>query len=93
MPGFFKLATRKFEAELVAPAWPVTTSSAGSTYLDVRCRAKTDAGDVYIQYSGVLAVDEATTKPLRRAPDAKSTRFGDTSWFTRVVIETSDERL
>ncbi|KAL6249314.1 hypothetical protein RBB50_003167 [Rhinocladiella similis] len=91
--GFFKLATGEFEAELVAPAWPVTTSSADNAYLDVRCRAKSDAGHVYIQYSGFLAVDEATTKALRRAPDAESTQVGDTSWFTGVIIETSDEKL
>ncbi len=93
--GFVKFNGDGIEAEIVPPGadWPITNSGTGHAHLDVRCRARTDAGDLYIQYSGLLAIDETTSKALSGASDAKSTQFGDTKWFIRLVMETSDPRL
>ncbi|KAK6385084.1 uncharacterized protein PV06_09146 [Exophiala oligosperma] len=96
----------EIKAELVPPAWPVTTTTTTSTstlsegnvktaHLDVRCRAETDTKEhVYIRYSGILTVDGTVAKAIRRESDSKSTRFENHSnWFTKVMIETSDQRL
>jgi hypothetical protein len=40
-----------------------------------------------------VKIDEAITKVLTRAKDAKSTEFGDHDWFITPVIETSDEKF
>ena len=93
LSGFINFTHEDIEAEIVTPDWSITDTISGYSYLDTRCRAKTDAGEVYIQYTGFLATDEATTKASRRVPDAKPTDFGDTNWFTRLIIETSDHRL
>ncbi|KAJ9612928.1 hypothetical protein H2200_002869 [Cladophialophora chaetospira] len=93
--GFFKLTTKDIEAEIIPPGadWPIADSSTGHAYLDVRLRAKTTEGELYIQYTGVLKMNEAATKAFSGAHDAKSTNFGDASWFTRLTVETSDTRL
>jgi hypothetical protein len=91
--GFLKFTTEEIEAEIVPPSWPVTESFNGHAHLNVQCRAKTDAGEISIQYAGVLDIDEATTKAAKHAPDAKSTSFGETRWFTTISFRTSDQRL
>jgi len=91
--GFLRFTTEEIEAEIVPPSWPVTESFDGHAHLNVRCRAKTDAGEISIQYAGVLDIDEATTKAAKHAPDAKSTSFGETRWFTTISFQTSDHML
>jgi len=91
--GLLKFIPREIEAEIVPPSWPVTETFNGRAHLNVRCRAKTDEGEIFIRYAGVLEIDEATTKATKYGPDAKSTSFGDTKWFTTISFQTSDERL
>lgn len=91
--GFLKFVTEEIEAEIVPPSWPVTETFDGHAHLNVQCRAKTDKGEISIQYAGVLEIDEATTKAAKHAPDAKSTSFGESRWFTTISLQTSDPRL
>lgn len=59
-------------------------------HLDVRTQARTSDGHLYIHYNGVLKVDDAGTKVLGWADDAKTTDFGDHEWFAGPTIETDD---
>lgn len=63
-------------------------------HIDVRTQARTnDGGAIHIHYVGVLKFDEAATKVLGWAKDAKTTQFGDHHWFNQPIIETSSEEF
>lgn len=91
--GFLKFSTEGIEAEILPSSWPVTESFNGHAHLNVRCRAKTDEGEICIQYAGVFKVDEKITKVATRASGARSTQFGESTWFTTISFESSDPRL
>lgn len=46
-----------------------------------------------MHYTGTVKFDEAISKVLSRAADAKTTAFGDHQWFTAPEFETSDPAL
>lgn len=63
------------------------------SHLDVRVQGRTTDGEsIYIHYTGVLKIDEASAKVLRWSKDAKSTNYGDHEWFAGPIIETSSEK-
>ncbi|KAK5060200.1 hypothetical protein LTR84_010085 [Exophiala bonariae] len=71
--------------------WLLLDPSTNVAHLDVRTQARTaDGHSLYIHYHGVLKVDDAGSKALAGAADAKSTDFGDHEWFAGPVIETDD---
>lgn len=68
--------------------------STNVAHLDVRTQARTtDGHGLYIQYIGILKIDEKANKVLSWRPDAKTTQFGDHEWFTGPNIETSDPKF
>ncbi|KAL6249312.1 hypothetical protein RBB50_003165 [Rhinocladiella similis] len=93
--GFLKFEGSDKEAQIVPPGgdWPLIDYKANCVHIDARARAKTDQGEIYIRYTGMIIIDEGTKKILDNAPDIKPTSFGDTNWFTRLDIETTDQGL
>ena len=64
-----------------------------TAHLNVRIGARTSSGDgVFVQYQGILKVNEAGGKVLSEAADAKSTEYGEQEWFITPMIETGAER-
>lgn len=58
--------------------------------LDVRATFETDDGArIYMQYFGVLVLDEATTAAVARG---EATAYGDTDFMTQPRFETGDSR-
>jgi hypothetical protein len=65
-----------------------------TAHLNVRIGARSSTGDsVFVQYQGILKVNDAVAKVLGGAPDAKSTEYGDQEWFMCPFIETSAEKF
>jgi hypothetical protein len=63
-------------------------------HLNVRIQARTpDGHSLYVHYNGILKINEAGSKVLSWAPDAKSTNYGDQEWFSGPIVETSDPKL
>lgn len=93
--GVIEFVKSGIKAELVAPSadWLILDQINKRAYFDVRLRAKTGAGEVYIQYKGHTILDEAATKIFSFSPEAKSTAFGDSPWAIIPTLETSDEQL
>lgn len=91
--GFLEFESGGIIAEIVPPSWPVTETFNGHAHLNVRCRAKTDAGEISIRYAGILKIDEATAKATKGAPDARSTAVGESRWYTTISFRTSDQKL
>ena len=93
--GFIKFNESDIEAQVLPPGgdWPLIDYNANCLYIDARVRAKTEQGEIYLQYKGNVTLDERMNKLLAGDPDAKSMSFGDTTWFTKVDIETTDSRL
>ncbi|KAI1107498.1 hypothetical protein F4804DRAFT_297189 [Jackrogersella minutella] len=93
--GSIKFENSKIEAQILPPGgdWPLVNFNANSFHIDARVRAKTDAGEIYLHYTGTVALDKGMKKILTKAPDASSTKFGDANWFTKFNVETSDQRL
>ncbi|KAI1381475.1 hypothetical protein F4677DRAFT_403109 [Hypoxylon crocopeplum] len=93
--GFIKCNNSDIEAQVLPPSgdWPLMDFDANCIHLDARARAKTDEGEIYVHYTGITILDEGTKKLLAKAPDAKPTNFGDTTWFTKLNVETTDQRL
>ena len=69
--------------------------STGVSHVDVRTQARTAEGHyITVRYTGVMKGDEATTKVVSFAEDAKTTEFGDhETWFIGPKFETSDPKL
>ena len=94
--GFIKFDNSDIEAQVVPPGgdWPLIDLPAECLYIDARARAKTDRGEVYLKYTGVLKFDEAARRLLdKSSPGPIPSNFGDTVWFTKLDIVTTDERL
>ncbi|KAI0888900.1 uncharacterized protein GGS22DRAFT_152655 [Annulohypoxylon maeteangense] len=93
--GFLKFTDPEIEAQIIPPGgdWPLIDYVANVLHVNARARAKTDQGEMYIHYTGALVMDEGTKKLLAKSPDAKATNFGDTTWFTNIDVETTDQRL
>jgi hypothetical protein len=94
--GFIKFDISDIEAQVVPPGgdWPLIDLKAECIYIDARARAKTDLGEVYLKYTGVLKFDEATRRLLdKSSPGPISSNFAETVWFTKLDIVTTDERL
>lgn len=69
-------------------------SSTSIAHLDVRAQARLSNGHIiYVHYTGILKIDDATSKVLMGAEDAKTTAYGDHEWYTAPVFETSDPAL
>lgn len=69
-------------------------ASTSIAHLDVRAQARMSNNHIiYVHYTGVLKIDEAISKVLSGAGDAKTTEFGDHQWFTAPEFETSDPAL
>jgi hypothetical protein len=61
-----KFTIEEIEAEILPPSWPVTESFNGHVHLNVRCRAKTVAGNILSICRGSwLDIDEATTRAAK----------------------------
>jgi len=61
-------------------------------HISVRLQGRiTGGGSLYIQYTGVIKVDEATSKVITWSSDAKTTDFGDHDFWVRPVVETSNQ--
>ncbi|PVH75079.1 hypothetical protein DL98DRAFT_593467 [Cadophora sp. DSE1049] len=74
--------------------WILLDTSLNVAHLDVRTQARTDDGEsVYVHYNGILKIDEAGSKVLAWAKDAKTTNFGDHYWFSGPIIETSSKEF
>jgi hypothetical protein len=68
--------------------------STGVAHLDVRAHARASNGHfIFVHYNGVMKVDEALSKVLTGADDAKTTNFGDHYWYSTPIFETSDPTL
>lgn len=93
--GFIKFENSDIEAQVLPPGgdWGLWHNSAEYVRLDARARAKTDKGEMYIQYTGTMILDQGGRKLMEKAPDAGPTNYGDTTWFTYLTVETTDERL
>jgi hypothetical protein len=62
----------------------------GVARLDVRATVRTEDGaHVFVQYPGVLVLNEAVTKALA---EGRETEFGDAYFFTQPRFETGDPR-
>jgi hypothetical protein len=60
----------------------------------VRTQARTaDGHSLFVHYTGILKIDEATQKALNWSPDAKTTNYGDHEWFAGPIVETSDPKF
>jgi len=75
--------------------WLLLDPAVGVVHLDVRISFKVpETGEaIYMQYPGIIRIDEATQKVLQFSPDAKSTKSKDGYFFTTPRIEASSERL
>jgi len=94
--GFIKFENSDIEAQVVPPGgdWPLIDLMAECVYIDARARAKTDRGEVYLKYTGVIKFDEAARRLFdKSSPGPIPSNFGDTVWFTKLDIVTTDERL
>jgi hypothetical protein len=68
--------------------------STNTAHLNVRLGARSSTGAaIFVQYQGILKVNEAGGKVLSGALDATSTEYGEQDWFISPLIETSDEQL
>ncbi|EXJ55425.1 hypothetical protein A1O7_08352 [Cladophialophora yegresii CBS 114405] len=68
--------------------------STNTAHLNVRVGARSSTGAaIFVQYQGIIKVNEAGGKVLSGASDAKSTEYGEQEWFISPLIERSDERL
>ncbi|KAI1807484.1 hypothetical protein F4811DRAFT_549861 [Daldinia bambusicola] len=93
--GFIKFHDSNIEAQVIPPGgdWPLVDLNNNCLYIDARARARTDKGEIYISYTGTIVLDEVTRKLVTNTPGAKTTNFGDTIWFTKLDVETTDPRL
>lgn len=94
--GFIKFDNSDIEAQVVPPGgdWPLIDLQAECVYVDARARAKTDQGEVYLKYTGVINFDEAARRLLdKSSPGPISSNFADTVWFTKLDVITTDARL
>ncbi|KAI2469362.1 hypothetical protein F4781DRAFT_220420 [Annulohypoxylon bovei var. microspora] len=93
--GFLKFNNSDIEAQIIPPGgdWPLIDYNTNIIHVDARARAKTDQGEIYLHYTGAVVLNEGMQKLLAKAPDAKATNFGDTTWFTNINAETTDQRL
>lgn len=93
--GTIKFAQTGIEAKIKAPGadWLLMDDKNKIAHIDVRLRATTDEGEIYLHYTGRTDIDEAAAKFLSFAPDARSTQFGESDWIVIPTMETSDERL
>jgi hypothetical protein len=74
--------------------WLLLDPTTGVAHLDIRTHARTADGDlIYLHYSGILKVDEASQKALQWSSDAKTTRSEDHYFMTAPIFETSSESL
>ncbi|KAK5046323.1 hypothetical protein LTR84_008467 [Exophiala bonariae] len=94
--GFIKFDNSDIEAEVLPPGgdWPLIDLKAECVYVNARARAKTDQGELSLKYKGVINFDEAARRLLDESgPGPIASNFGDTVWFTKLDIVTTDERL
>jgi hypothetical protein len=94
--GFIKFENSDIEAQIVPPGgdWPLIDLAAECVYIDARARAKTDRGELYLKYTGVIKFDEAARRLLdKSSPGPIPSNFADTIWFTKLDVVTTDERL
>lgn len=94
--GFIKFENSDIEAQVVPPGgdWPLIDLKAECVYIDARARAKTDQGEIYIKYTGVTQFDEAARRLLDKSSAGPiPSNFGDTIWFTKLDVVTTDQRL
>jgi hypothetical protein len=62
--------------------------------LDIRTRARTDIGEIYLQYGGIMTADTAATNVSGGTQDAKNTEFGDSlNRFIKPLVEASNHRM
>ncbi|KAI1450212.1 hypothetical protein F5Y02DRAFT_106300 [Annulohypoxylon stygium] len=93
--GSIKFGHSDIEAQIIQPGgdWPLVNYETNVLRIDARARARTDEGDMYLNYTGTLIMGEGTKKLLAGAPDAESTNFGDETWYTHINVETTDKRF
>lgn len=94
--GYLKFFGESISAEVLPPGgdWPLVDTSASCLWIDAKARAKTDQGEVYVAYTGVVHFDDAMRVILDESrSDFVASELGDTLWFTNVKIETTDPRL
>lgn len=95
--GFIKFENPEIkEAQVVPPGgdWPLIDLKNECLYIDARARAKTDQGEMYVRYTGVIKFDEAARRLMDKSgPGPIPSEFGDTVWFTKLDVVTTDERL
>ncbi|OTB04502.1 hypothetical protein M426DRAFT_261761 [Hypoxylon sp. CI-4A] len=93
--GSMKFSDPDIEVQLIQPSadWFVVDSVNNVVHVVARLLAKTDEGAIYVTSKADMEICDATQKILSGAPDAKSTEFGDITWFSRVAVETTDTRL
>jgi hypothetical protein len=94
--GFIKFDNSDIEAQVVPPGgdWPLVDLVAECLYIDARARAKTDQGELYLKYTGVLKFDDAARRLLdKSSPGPIPSNFADTVWFTKIDIVSTDGRL
>lgn len=73
---------------------PQLDPSISIAHLDVRAQGRMSNNHIiYVHYTGILKIDEAISKVLSGAADAKTTAFGEHQWFTAPEFETSDPAL
>jgi len=92
--GFVEGSGLKAEITPGGADWISLDTKLNIAHIDVRTQARTsDGGALHIYYQGVLKMDDAATKVLGWAKDAKTTQFGDHNWFNAPIIETSSEEF
>ena len=91
--GFLK--GEGIDAELVQGGsdWPYIDANTGTAYLDVRAHFRDKAGDLfYLQYRGILKLDDQAQLAMKWSPDARTTKGGDHYWLMTPTIEASNEK-
>jgi hypothetical protein len=94
--GFVKFINPGIEAETASPGtdWIIQDQQNSIFHLDVRTRARTDIGEIYLQYGGIMTADTAATNVSGGTQDAKNTEFGDSlNRFIKPLVEASDHRM
>lgn len=94
--GFIKFDNSDIEAQVIPPSgdWPLIDLAAECVYIDARTRARTDRGELYLRYTGVTKFDDAARRLLdKSSPGPIPSNFGDTVWFTKLDVVTTDVRL
>jgi hypothetical protein len=94
--GFIKFDNPEIEAQVVPPGggWPLIDLAAECLHMDARTRAKTEKGEIYLKYTGVIQFDEAARRLLnKKGAGPIPSEFGDTIWFAKLDALTTDDRL